>query len=105
MKHASTIVGLLAGALIGGYLLLFALENAHPVTIDLVVARFEVAIYAVAAVAFLAGFAVASLVFGASWLRSRAERRRLKQHAATLEEEVQRLRNAPLEDLAAAEEG
>ncbi len=105
MKHVPTILGLALGIVIGGYLLLFALQNAHPVTVDLVVTEFDVALYAVTASAFLAGFGVASLLFGAVWLRGRRERRALSRRNERLEEEVRQLRNAPIEEALAREEG
>ncbi len=99
MKRIPTILGLVVGVLVGAYLVAFALFNRDVVLVDLSpFPTLELPIYGVAALGVLGGAIVMGVVTLLSVIRSARLRKGMRQRIGSLSEEVNRLRNLPLQD-------
>lgn len=94
----STILGVAIGAVFGAYVILFAIYNRVVVPVDFIAGRPKLPLYAVAAVFLVVGAAAMSVVTGMVAMRARTRRRRLERKITAQNEELKRLRNAPLTD-------
>ncbi len=92
----STILGVGVGILIGGYVILFAIANRTPVNVDFIVGHPKLPLYAVAASFLVLGGALVGIFAGVLGVQGRRRRRRLERRIDAQDEELKRLRNAPL---------
>ena len=99
MKKVPTIAGLVVGVLVGAYLVAFALFNRDVVLVDLSpFPTVELPVYGVAALGVLGGAIVMGVVTLLSVIRGARLRKGMRQRIGALTEEVNRLRNLPLQD-------
>ncbi|MDF1563373.1 MAG: hypothetical protein P1V51_10025 [Deltaproteobacteria bacterium] len=106
MKKVPTIIGLVVGVLVGAYLVAFALFNRDVVLVDLTpFPTVEVPIYGVAALGVLGGAIVMGVVTLLTAFRGARLRKGMRQRIQSLTEEVNRLRNLPLQGEAGQEPG
>ena len=92
----STILAVGVGILIGGYVILFAIANRAKVNVDFIVGHPKLPLYAVAATFLVIGGALVGILTGVVAIASRRTRRKLERRIAAQDEELKRLRNAPL---------
>ena len=97
-NNLSTIFAVAIGIVIGGYVILFAIANRGSVSVDLIVAHPKLPLYVVAATFLVCGGAVVGIFAGVMALRARGRRRKLERRIEAQDEELRRMRNAPLTD-------
>jgi uncharacterized integral membrane protein len=96
VNRFSTIMGIVIGAAVSVYVVLFGIANGDIMRVDLLFAETDFPMYVVVAIAFLGGAGLVGALAAVSSLKRHAERRRLNKRIAVLEDEVGRLRNAPI---------
>lgn len=106
MKRGTTILWIAIGVLLGIYLILFAMGNTQETRVDLLVVpkgpegevQTIMPLWGVIAMSFALGAVILSVFWLTTFVGRVRDRRKLQRRIARLEEEVNRLRNAPLAD-------